>query len=125
MTHVLQSRFQRTVAVSAILILAIAALAASALLTPQSPAEAGAPQAGMNQAVSDYNDDILFRHGVKAWHEKGYKGSYTDDNGDTVRLKVGIIDNGFDGWRMASLQGRLPTLPDAHTELYLAPKISR
>ena len=93
------------------MVLAIAAVAASALLLFGPQAEAGSPQAGMNQAVSGYNDDILFRHGVQAWHEKGYKGSYHDGS-KTVRLKVGIIDTGFDGWRMSSLQGLLPTPPD-------------
>ena len=109
MKHFLQLRSQRAVAV--FMALAIVAVAASSLMLFGQSAEAVPPPAGMSQAVSDYNDDILFRHGVKAWHEKGYNGSYHDGS-KTVRLKVGIIDAGFDGWRMSSLQGLLPTPPD-------------
>ena len=92
----------------AIIALAVAAVAASALLIPQSTAEAGSPAAGMNQSVSNYNDDILFRHGVHAWHESGYDGMTSTG----TRLKVGIIDTGFDGWRMSARQGLLPNPPD-------------
>ncbi len=37
---------------------------------------------------------------------------YDDMTSTGTRLKVGIIDTGFDGWRMSSLQGLLPTPPD-------------
>ena len=67
MAHLLQSRSQRIVAV--FMVLAIVAVAASALMLFGQSAEAVPPPAGMSQAVSDYNDDMLMHHGIWAWHE--------------------------------------------------------
>ena len=82
--------------------LLVTAVTLSAFLIARSPAEAGPSSAGMNQPVSDYNDDMLSHHGVRAWHELGYDGMTSTGE----RLKVGIIDTGFDGWRMSARQSK-------------------
>ena len=102
MTFLFQQRFRRAAATVAVSMLVIATIAVSAPMTGRGPAEAGTPQTGANQQVSNHANDLLFRHGVHAWSEDGHDGT---------GVKVGIIDSGFDGWRMASLQGRLPTPP--------------
>ena len=108
MTHFFQTRFRRCVTASAVVLLALAVIIVSALSISSPLAEAGLPKTVASQAVSSYNDDVLFRHGLQVWHEKGYDGMTS--GGD--RLKVGIIDAGVDGWRMSARQGLLPEPPD-------------
>ena len=108
MTCLSQTRFRRGIAASAICILAVAIVAALMALIPNKPTEARSPQADARQQVSGYDDDMLMRHGIRMWHEQNLDGMTTGGE----RLKVGIIDTGFDGWRTSARQGLLPEPPD-------------
>ena len=75
-------------------------------------AEAAPPDAPPGQAVSTYNDDMLMHHGIWAWHEQAYDGKTSGGK----RFKVGIIDTGFDGWRMSARPVPLPEPPNLGEE---------
>ena len=108
MTHLPRTKLHRGAAASAVIILLTAAIAAITAIGMQLNAEAAPPDAPPGQAVSTYNDDMLMHHGIWAWHEQGYDGKTSGGK----RFKVGIIDTGFDGWRMSARQGLLPNPPD-------------
>lgn len=97
MIHGLQSLLPRNVLASiAAMTLAVIGIVASMVLL--SPAEAGLPNTALNQSVNSHNSDVIFHHGIHAWHESGHDGMTSTG----TRLEIGIIDAGFDGWRMSA-----------------------
>jgi len=113
MTLFFRTRFRRCVPASAVVLLALAAITVSALSISSPLAQARLPKTVASQAVSSCNDDLLFRHGVQAWPEQGCDGMTSA--GDP--LSVGVIDTGFDRWRMSARHGLLPEPPNPDNDV--------